>query len=408
MTTSCVDEIPLETESFESILIVEATITNQNKQQIILLSRSYKLGGSGPIKESGASVKIIDDAMNTYIFMESEPGKYISQVAFAAQSNRDYSLSIIASNGKEYAANEKQLTQPTSIDNLYVERDFNENEIDGVSVYVDSYDATGSSKYYRHEYEETYKIIAPLYSTEELISNGVEFPILEDNTPNFNSLEELIDFLVTRQLRAEQEQICYKTVNSNSIMLANTSNLAEDKLEKYRVRFIGMSNPEIRHRYSVLVRQFVQSREAFVFYETLNGFSDSESVLSEDQPGFLEGNVFSVDNKNENVFGFFEVTSVDEKRIFFNYEDVFPNESLPLYFVDCDEFYTPALLKEDFAHNWIGSPLVDAINEGYQFFDENVDSNNSPFLFAPFRLVLEPCGDCTFLGTNNIPDFWEE
>jgi hypothetical protein len=147
-----------------------------------------------------------------------------------------------------------------------------------------------------------------------------------------------------------------------------------------------------------------------VFYETLNNFSGSESVFSEDQPGFLEGNVFSVGNNTEKVFGFFEVTSVDEKRIFFNYEDLFPNEPLPLYFVTCDEFYTPNLIREstDFLHTWLNSPLVDAINEGYQFYDENVDDSNSPLEYAPFRLVLQPCGDCTFLGNNNIPDFWEE
>jgi hypothetical protein len=409
MMTSCVEEIPLETESFESILIVEATITNENKQQEILLSRSYRFD-SIPVQESNATVKVTDDAMNTYTFAEAESGVYKSQTAFAAQPSRNYKLSVITSSGEEFGSTEMQLTQPTSIDNLYVERDFNENGIEGVSVYVDSYDPTENSRYYRHEFEETYKIIAPLYSPEELISNGVEFPILQDDQPFFQSFEELIDFLVTRQLRPEQEQICYKTVNSNTIIQANTTELLEDKLDKYRVHFINRENATIRERYSILVRQFVQSREAFVFYETLNNFSGSESVFSEDQPGFLEGNVFSVGNNTEKVFGFFEVTSVDEKRIFFNYEDLFPNEPLPLYFVTCDEFYTPNLIREstDFLHTWLNSPLVDAINEGYQFYDENVDDSNSPLEYAPFRLVLQPCGDCTFLGNNNIPDFWEE
>ena len=33
---SCVEEIPLETNSFESVLVVEATITNENKHQELL------------------------------------------------------------------------------------------------------------------------------------------------------------------------------------------------------------------------------------------------------------------------------------------------------------------------------------------------------------------------------------
>ncbi|MEZ4797682.1 MAG: DUF4249 domain-containing protein [Flavobacteriaceae bacterium] len=405
MMTSCVEEISLETESFESILVIEATITNENKQQEVLLSRSYMFD-SIPVKETNATVRVMDDAANTYNFTETEPGVYKSQTAFAAQPNRNYNLSVVTSNGQEYGSNQKQLTQPTTIDNLYVERDFNENGIEGVSVYVDSYDPTGNSKYYRHEYEETFKIVAPLYSSEELIPNGIEFPILKDNTPVFLSNEELIDWLLTRQFRPEQEQICFKTEKSNTIIQANTTEFLEDKLDKYRVHFINRESTKIRERYSILVRQYVQSREAFVFYETLNNFSGSDSVFSEDHPGFLEGNVFSVQNDEDKVFGFFEVTSVDEKRIFFNYDDLFVNEPLPSYFLSCDEFYSPVLLKEDFAHNWIGSPLVDALNNGYQFYDVNSGSNTSPFSSAPFRLVLGPCGDCTFLGNNNTPDFW--
>jgi len=407
LVTGCVEEIPLETESFESILIIEATITNENKQQEILLSRSYMFD-SIPINESNAIVRVIEDAVNTYIFTEVEAGVYKSQTAFAAQPNRNYSLSVVTSDGREYGSTNKQLTQSTSIDNLYVERDFYENGNEGVSVYVDSYDPTGNSKYYRHEYEETYKIIAPLYSPRELISNGVQFPILENDTFQYDTIESIIDLLVELKFRDQQEQVCYKTVKSNTFILENTEAYLEDKLEKYRVRFLNRDSYTIMHRYSILVRQYVQSREAYTFYETLNSFSESETVFTENQPGFLEGNVFSVENKNENVFGFFEVASIDEKRIFFNYSDLFVNESQPDFYIECDEFFTPVLIREDFAHNWISSPLVDAINDGYQFYDENDVEVSSPFSYAPFRLVLEPCGDCTFLGNNNVPDFWED
>ena len=59
------------------------------------------------------------------------------------------------------------------------------------------------------------------------------------------------------------------------------------------VRFINRNNYIISHRYSILVRQFVQSNEAFTFYETLNDLSRNESLFSETQPGFLAGNVSS-------------------------------------------------------------------------------------------------------------------
>jgi hypothetical protein len=294
-----------------------------------------------------------------------------------------------------------QLTPPTSIDELYVEKDYNENGIEGVSVYLDSYDATGNSKFYRHEYEETYKIIAPLYSSEELIPNGVVFPILVADQPDFSTNQEIMDFLVTKQFREEQEQVCYNTIKSNTIMTTNTNDLLEDRLNKYRVRFIGRHNPEIIHRYSILVKQFVQSIEAYSFYEALKTQSISENVFSETQPGFLVGNVFSDTNSNEKVIGFFEVASVDSQRVFFNYTDLFPGENLPPYFMACDDFFTPDLLTIDFLSGiWTASPLVQAVNEGFQYYDDEAE--------PPYRLVFNVCGDCTYLGSNSEPEFWEE
>ena len=141
LVTGCVEEIPLETERVESILIIEDTITNEIKQQEILLFRSY-LFDSIPINESNAIVRVIEDAVNTYIFTETEAGVYKSQTAFAAQPNRNYSLSVVTSDGREYGSTNKQLTQSTSIDNLYVERDFNENGNEGVFP-----DLTGNGVY---------------------------------------------------------------------------------------------------------------------------------------------------------------------------------------------------------------------------------------------------------------------
>jgi len=125
----------------------------------------------------------------------------------------------------------------------------------------------------------TYKIISPLYSAEEMIPNDIDFPLLPEEQPVINSGQELIDFLVTTQLREEQVQICYNTIKSNEILLANTNELVEDRLDKHRVRFIGRDNPEIIHRYSILVKQYVQSIEAYRFYETLKMVMNVGSLI---------------------------------------------------------------------------------------------------------------------------------
>ena len=83
-SNSCVEEFEPETEIFESALIVEATITNEEKRQQVLVSRTFRLEEDGPTPESSAVVRITDDQQGNYTFDEVEPGTYLSTEPFRA------------------------------------------------------------------------------------------------------------------------------------------------------------------------------------------------------------------------------------------------------------------------------------------------------------------------------------
>ena len=379
---SCIETFEdFKTETFESALVIEATITNELKKQEILLSRTFALEEDGPSPESNAEVKVIDDLQNEYIFQEADSGRYVSTIAFNAEPNRIYKLSIKTADGRSYTSDQTQLTQATQIDNLYAVREFNQDGIEGVSILVDSFDPAGNSKFYRYEYEETYKIVAPKYVPFEIVFH-------EGSRVNFD-----------RVIRVEQEKICYNTVVSNSIILTSTTNLTEDRVSQFPVRFLSRENYIISHRYSILVKQFVQSREAFVYYEALQKFSQLENLFSENQPGFFNGNVFSENNRDEKVIGFFDVSSVNLRRMYFNYSDFFPNEDSLPFAINCG-FVAPELIS--FGGN---TPLFDHIRSGFQYFSVN---EGDRYGLGPFLLVQRECGDCTALGKTEIPDFWIE
>jgi len=401
----CIDEIPIETVSeFESVLVVEATITNDFEQQEIKLSRSFALDSLGPPPEQSANVKVTGSNGFDMSFTETDSGLYKSNQPFAAEANVDYSLEIVTSDGRRYASSIMQLTQPTTIDDLYAERGFNENNEEGVSIRVDAYDPTGNSKFYRYTYEETYKIIAPKYSPLELVINNDDFPYFPIDIEGL-SQQELIEFFVIRDFRPEQEQVCYNTVNSNTIIIENTNQFEEDRINGFRVRFISQENYIMSHRYSILVNQYVQSSEAHEFYKSLKELSETETIFATTQPGFLNGNMQALTNSDEKVVGFFEVVASDSKRIFFSYADVFPGEDLPPYYIQCDAIFTPDLYSADPLTGEIGySPLQEAITDGKQYWDENLDGG----IGQPYQMVLPACGDCTVLGETQIPEFWED
>lgn len=381
---SCIEPFETSEDFFEDVLIINARITNENKNQEITLNRSFRLGSEISLVESNATVIIIGSNGNTFTFLEKNLGKYLSTVPFAALEGVSYTLQITTESGQKYASQTMELpVANTIIENIIAKKTVDTDGNEGIGIFLNTNDVTNNSKLYRYEFEETFKIIAPFWSPFDAV-----FRIEGANTID-------VDII----LREQEEQTCYGTSKSKDIILNSTLGFNDDKIEDFNVLFLTKNDYKLLHRYSILVKQYVQTPLAFSYYETLKGLSKSEgNAFSEDQPGFILSNVFSVDNPNENVAGLFEVTAVDEKRIFFNFQEFFPGEELPPYISDCS-FFAPS------GEGAIGQrPLVQAIKSNeFRFYELNTGKIPGG---GPYILTSNRCGDCTTLGSNIIPEFW--
>lgn len=382
IVTGCTEQYVLQTNTFESAIVVEATLTNELKQQQIKITRTYRLEESGPTIESGAEVNVTDDNGIVYHF-EEENGVYLSTTAFEAKPGTVYRLSIITSDGKSYSSSAEKLTTVNPMQSVVPTIQY-KNGAKGVGIVINSFDPTATSQFYRYEYEETYKIIAPEWDDERAI--------LAPFVPG-----ERQGILVIP--REGETRTCYTTKNSDDIIQTTTNSQGEDRVN-YAVRFISSKDPIITHRYSILVRQYVQNLAAYTFYKTLKELSGSESILSQNQPGFFYGNVRSTDNPNEKVVGFFEVASVSSQRIFFNFTDLFPQDPLPPYFTDCKVKEYLYCFDQQFNPNCKGAALNSIVASGSMVY---VDSD---FQQTIFFMVAPPCGDCTRISSNIKPSFW--
>ena len=371
----CTEQYVIQTNTFEEALVVEATITNELKKQQIKISRTYRFEENGPTFESDAEVFITDNSGNRYEF-EEQSGVYVSKAEFKAVPNREYHLNITTNDGRSYVSSTETLPTETEIESVIPTVATVEGER-GVQINVNSYDPSNTSKYYRYEYEETYKIVAPYWISKKAVVTG----------------PEEVSFIT----RTEEAETCYSTKNSNDIILTTTASFNEDRVN-FPVRFISDQNYIITHRYSILVRQYVQSLAAYTYYKTLKKISGSESILSPKQPGFFYGNLKSVDNPNEKIIGFFEVSSVSSKRMFFNYVDLFPKEPPPPYYTECDD------VPLHFCFNprnptCRGEEIIEAINLNtlVLYYRDLSDI---------YHMYPAPCGDCTSFSSNKIPPFW--
>ncbi|MBK7335157.1 MAG: DUF4249 family protein [Saprospirales bacterium] len=87
-------------------LVVEAIITNELKNQEILLSLSYDDLNGQPAPATGAELRVAGGG-ETYLFQEvpGQPGRYLSEEAFAAKLVINYTLDIQWNGGNYLATN---------------------------------------------------------------------------------------------------------------------------------------------------------------------------------------------------------------------------------------------------------------------------------------------------------------
>ncbi len=386
LSVSCIEPFDVETQSFESILVVNTTITDQEVYQQINLSRTFKFEEDGPIQEQGATIRILEDTDTQYVFEEVSPGRYRSVQKFAAKQDKEYQLKITTADGRLYSSDKERVPAKSSVERVYPKRMIGDTEEDGIGILLDSFDPSGESLYYRFEYEETYRISPPRWVSMDIAGSYDAGGVL--------TLE-----LVERPVGT---RICYKTNISSTIKLVNTSTLAEDRISALLVNFIPLNDIRIEDRYSILVRQYVQSREAFGFYEVLQRFSESESLFSQVQPGFVKGNIVSDIDVSEKVLGYFDIASVVETRIFFNRTDIIEEASR---YYRCITVSQPAqtLLETPEAYRLRILEFLDILEVVY-LTGEGPDVP----LGEPFTFITRECGDCTVHGQSVVPDFWED
>ena len=99
MATSCVEEIELETETFESILVVEGIITDREETQEIKVSRSYELSENGPSPVTNANVSITSSSGDMYLFQYTSDGIYLSETEFKTIPGTEYTLELSTNEG---------------------------------------------------------------------------------------------------------------------------------------------------------------------------------------------------------------------------------------------------------------------------------------------------------------------
>ena len=120
---------------------------------------------------------------------------------------------------------------------------------------------------------------------------------------------------------------CYAKRNytDEDIRIFSGDDLYGDKLEDFKVATLDVRPLEEyfqKHFYNVA--QHSINKEAYVYWETVKKISKSTGSIFDTPPAPIIGNVYCIDDPDERVLGFFEVSSVDTVRTYTFGHDLTP------------------------------------------------------------------------------------
>lgn len=365
MFSGCKERFDLELEATNTrLLVVEGLInTGVGGQTIIKLSRTTPAAASGNtiVAETGAQIAIESDDNQSYPLVETGSGTYKS-ASLNLLVTKKYRLKITSKN-RQYTSDYVEVKSSPPISEVTWEVKPN-----GVQLYVSTEDPTNEARYYRWDFEDTWIFNANYQSL--LIWNGTG--------------------LRARNWDTEDIYKCFMTSTSTSIVVGSSIKLANDIIDKQPLAFIPLTSEKFTEKYSVLVKQYALTKEAFSFWDNLRKNTESLGTIFDAQPSQLIGNIRNINDPNEKVLGYISAGSIQTRRIFIDrtqLPDVVVSPSLK-----CNPEFTVDLNNTNLFADPRYLPIGELLNDVGQLIG--------------YRGIVRECADCTLRGTKTKPDFW--
>lgn len=375
--------LPHVVDASVNYLVVQGVVNAGSDSTFIRLSRTVKLSGqTKAAPETNAVVNVESDNGVTYPLIEQANGQYISP-GLNLDASHKYRLRIKTSDAKVYLSDLVNVENSPPIDSInYVITP------NGLNIDVNTHDPKNSTRYYRWEYQETW-IIRSFYHSH-YVSTG--------------------DTVVPRDEAHNSIWQCWQKDTSSNIILASSARLVNDVISKTPVIFIPSTSEKLSVEYSILVKQYALSSDAFNFWQNIKTNTEQIGTIFDVQPSEISGNIHCLTNPAEPVIGYLSVGSTVSNRIFIS------QRKLPAW--DPILPYTYCQLVKDCC--FYDYPTREGeVNQVDEFMNPGFHENNGPYYIPidgigqvgapPLGFTASSdaiCVDCTTRGTNKQPDFW--
>ncbi|MFT6883173.1 MAG: hypothetical protein ACJAVY_001976 [Marinoscillum sp.] len=287
------DNLPLETQR----VVITGEISNDTTAHTVRVY--FNTGYNIPnIYVEDARVKVVDDLGNEVTFNSKGFGIYQTEIKRAFPAGRTYYVSVRLRDGTIYESiPEQMIDHEGSLSNVRYEKLFGD-----LQLYVDYQDAAEERNYYRWRYGGTYEVYAPIAGL--LSEQGIEG---SDTISCFNYR----DYPPFSELT-----YCYVKDYDRELLVVSHDLLQNGQLvEKFQVANIPVTR-KFQRGYFLFAKQHHISERAYKYWRAIRNQLNNIGSIFETANYNIRGNIRNTEDAEEEVQGFFEMSSVTSLGIF--------------------------------------------------------------------------------------------
>lgn len=369
--------IPSVISQNNSFLVIEGVINTGNDSTKIKLSRTVNLNDSvQTVAENGAKVYVETDQHKRYDLTELSGGVYAS-APLKIQNVAKCRLHILTVKNKEYVSDYADNIITPPIDSITYDV-----KPAGLQLYGNTHDPQNKISYYRWEFDETWEYVS-FYQSIMKYENQQVVPRNGENIYR-----------------------CWISKPSHQIAVASSTGLTQAVINRQPLAFINQNSGKLALGYSMLLRQYALSKEAYEYWQKLKKNTEQLGGIFDAQPSEIRGNVHSTTDAEEPVIGYVSVCTVSSKRFIIGHSDI------PLYTM----FYFPPPSEQYCADNTKIIPLEPANTfqlrliqtfgrgDSVLIYPEGANGVLIGYSYAPAECV--DCRAKMASGTNKRPAYW--
>ncbi|NVO20886.1 MAG: DUF4249 family protein [Bacteroidetes bacterium] len=369
LATSCIKSYePLISSGDVFKVVVSGVVSDRDGNQTVSISLTSRINSPEPKPMPGCTVTIADIQGHRFPMTDLNDGNYHGFISpsYLVKGNA-FLVEVTTPDGDEIISDNDPYTTGPEVDSVfYTLKEIptgNPNKsTKGIQFYVNLDAGATDSRFYRWEAFETFE-----YHSDYLREWYYDGRLHHISPPD-SSL-----------------RVCWLTLMVRDVFALSTQNLAENKYTLFPLHFVNNKTARLVYGYSLLVNQYSLSEQAYNYWDQLRTNSTNEGGLYEKQPLSTKGNLRNLTHPDQDVLGYFGVSSLHSKRIF-----VSNVENLEL------EYISPCTMN----------PLG-------QWGLADVNPKLFPiYLLGDFKgwqpiIMAKSCVDCTSLfGINVKPEFW--